>query len=187
MCGTVLTLKSTRLDRTSIFPLTVEDNNDASVSEMKVRYQESLKAKLKDRMAAMKGGKDADELEQEFDDKDEITPKHEPVLDETPDPKDKSTLNKCQTQQMPMTWISTDVSQQRFRSLRMVTHLPMAELSEEQGIQVNNSLESHTTTPYLTPPSMKWNSKMVLLRNTMQTSLQNTSMHNLMMMATPEC
>ena len=40
----------------------------------------------------MKGGKDADELEHEFGDKDEITPKHmayEPVMDEAPDSKDK--------------------------------------------------------------------------------------------------
>ena len=39
MCGTVLTSKSTRLDRTSILPLTVEDNNDASVSEMEGKAQ----------------------------------------------------------------------------------------------------------------------------------------------------
>ena len=49
MCGTVLTSKSTRLDRTSIFPLTVEDNNDASVTALKAEFEESLKAKLKDR------------------------------------------------------------------------------------------------------------------------------------------
>ena len=59
MCGTALTSKSTRLDRTSIFPLTVEDNNDASVTAMKLEFEESLKAKLKDRIEAMKSGKDA--------------------------------------------------------------------------------------------------------------------------------
>ena len=59
MCGSVLTGKSTVLDRTSIIPLTVEDHNNQAITELREKFTESLNVKLKDRAAAMKMGKDA--------------------------------------------------------------------------------------------------------------------------------
>ena len=85
MCGTVLTAKSTRLERTSIIPLTLEDHNDESITAKKAEFTEALKLKLKDRMAGMKAGKDTDELESEFAGSDDVTPRHvmyEPILDQ---------------------------------------------------------------------------------------------------------
>ena len=42
MHGTVLTAKSTRLERTSIIPLTLEDHNDESVTAKKAEFTEAL-------------------------------------------------------------------------------------------------------------------------------------------------
>ena len=63
MCGTVLTEKATRLDRTSIFPLSVADKNSQEVIKMKEQFQIKLKDKLKARIAAMKDGRDPLDLE----------------------------------------------------------------------------------------------------------------------------
>ena len=76
MCGTVITSKSTRLDRTSIIPLSLEDHNFESVTAQKEEFTEALRLKLKDRAAAMKAGKEAGELDEEFAIYDDWTPQH---------------------------------------------------------------------------------------------------------------
>ena len=48
MCGTVLTEKGTRLDRTSIYPLSVEDKHNDSVIERKHNFTTRLGLKLKE-------------------------------------------------------------------------------------------------------------------------------------------
>ena len=79
MCGTVLTAKGTRVDRTSIIPLSVADQNSDPIKKMKGVFEEVLKSKLKDRVAAMKAGKDAKVLEEEeLGTPVEETPEHVP-------------------------------------------------------------------------------------------------------------
>ena len=75
MCGIVLTEKTTRLDRTSIFPLTVEDLNSEPTKQKMAEFDATLKAKLKERAASMK---DPVELDAELVEKmlEEDTPKH---------------------------------------------------------------------------------------------------------------
>jgi len=68
MCGVVLTERGTTLNKTSIIPLTVADKNSEPVIKQKEVFTTVLKDKLKHRVAAMKDGKDATELErQELD------------------------------------------------------------------------------------------------------------------------
>ena len=63
MCSHVRTERGTVLDRTSIFPLTVEEENSEVVKQKKALFEERLAAKLKDRIKGIKDGKDPDELE----------------------------------------------------------------------------------------------------------------------------
>ena len=58
MCGVVLTEKATWVERTSIFPLSVEDENSESIKRMKAIYEETLKEKLKERAKELESGKD---------------------------------------------------------------------------------------------------------------------------------
>ena len=78
MCGIVLTEKGTRLDRTSIIPVSVEDENSEPVKAKKVEFEATLREKLKERDAAMKAGKDPNELDAELAEKmfEEDTPTH---------------------------------------------------------------------------------------------------------------
>ena len=59
MCGTVLTERGTRMDRTSIYPLTAEDKNSDPVRKRKEIFEKVLAEKLKGRVKSMKDGKDA--------------------------------------------------------------------------------------------------------------------------------
>ena len=63
MCGTVLTELGSTLDRTSIFPLSLADKNSEQVNAMKHKFKSRLGEKLKERVAGMKAGKDAEQLE----------------------------------------------------------------------------------------------------------------------------
>ena len=65
MCGTVLTEKASWVDRTSIIPLSVEDENSLPVKKMQMIFEEVLKEKLKDRILGLKAGKDAVKMSQE--------------------------------------------------------------------------------------------------------------------------
>ena len=78
MCGIVLTENTTRLERTSIFPLTVDDWNSEPTKQKMAEFDATLKAKLKDRAQAMSSGKDPNDLDDELVEKmlDEDTPKH---------------------------------------------------------------------------------------------------------------
>ena len=67
MCGMVLTERGQVLHRTSIMPLTVEQENSERVQQLKDAYNAILEAKLKHRMATMKAGKPDPELESEFE------------------------------------------------------------------------------------------------------------------------
>ena len=58
-----MTERSTRLDRTSIIPLTVEHQNSEPVKKMKEEFESILKTKLKDRIESLSAGKDPTELE----------------------------------------------------------------------------------------------------------------------------
>ena len=82
LCGTVLTERGQRLERTSIIPLSVEDNNSEGVKARKKIFEKVLAAKLKDRIQAMKNGKDAAQLDDEEADawkiEHEVTPIHQP-------------------------------------------------------------------------------------------------------------
>ena len=46
MCGVGLNEKSSRLDRTSIIPLLIEDRNNEAVNKMKLKFESNLEAKL---------------------------------------------------------------------------------------------------------------------------------------------
>ena len=63
MSGVVKTERATRLDRTSIIPLTVEDQNSEPIKKMKEEFEPILKSKLKDRIESLSAGKDTTELE----------------------------------------------------------------------------------------------------------------------------
>ena len=63
MSGVVMTERATRLDRTSIIPLTVEDQNSEPIKKMKEEFESILKSKLKDRIESLTAGKDPSELE----------------------------------------------------------------------------------------------------------------------------
>ena len=77
MCGIVLTERGTRLDRTSIIPLSVEDKNSDPVKKRKEVFEKVLAEKLKDRIKAMDDGKSAAALDQqEHDWVDEYTPEY---------------------------------------------------------------------------------------------------------------
>ena len=76
MCGTVLTELGTRLERTSIIPLSLEDQNDDSVKNRMGIYQEVLKKNLKERVKSMADGKEAHWLDEEA--------KEKPLHQETP-------------------------------------------------------------------------------------------------------
>ena len=65
MCGTILTEKATRLQRTSIIPLSDEDNNSEAIDEMKAKYEKVLAEKLKHRVAGLKAGKEPAKLDEE--------------------------------------------------------------------------------------------------------------------------
>ena len=58
-----MTERATRLDRTSIIPLTVEDQNSEPIRKMKEEFESILKSKLKDRIESLTAGKDPSELE----------------------------------------------------------------------------------------------------------------------------
>jgi len=57
MCGSVFTHKATTLERTSIFPLSVEDLNSDVVKKTKQVFMNVLTEKLKDRVKALAEGK----------------------------------------------------------------------------------------------------------------------------------
>ena len=57
------TQEATRLDRTSIIPLTVEDQNSEPIRKMKEEFESILKSKLKDKIESFSAGKDPTELE----------------------------------------------------------------------------------------------------------------------------
>ena len=63
MSGVVMTERATRLDRTSIIPLTVEDQNSEPIKKTKEEFESVLKSKLKDRIESLTAGKDPSELE----------------------------------------------------------------------------------------------------------------------------
>ena len=67
MCGVVLTEKGTRLDRTSIIPLTVEDRNNEAINKMKLKFESLLETKLKEWIKGLKSGKDALALDDEME------------------------------------------------------------------------------------------------------------------------
>ena len=84
MCGTVLTEKATTLDRTSIIPLSLAEKNSDDIKARKETFQSRLAAKLKDRIAGMKSGKDPiamEDAELELQREEwarEATPEYEP-------------------------------------------------------------------------------------------------------------
>ena len=80
MCGKVLTEKAERIHRTSIIPLSMEDQNSEAVKQRKKVFTDVLEAKLRDRIKAIKGSKTAKQLEREEREwlADEITPEHVP-------------------------------------------------------------------------------------------------------------
>ena len=87
LCGTVLTERGTRLERTSIIPLSVEDNNSDPVKKRKEIFEKVLAEKLKDRIKAMDAGKSPAALDQQESKwLDEYTPEHVPY--ERFDPKE---------------------------------------------------------------------------------------------------
>ena len=57
MCGTVLTEKGTTVDRTSIIPLSVEDENSEHIKAMKQVFNKVLEAKLKIKASELKPSK----------------------------------------------------------------------------------------------------------------------------------
>ncbi len=57
MCGTVLTEKGTTVDRTSIIPLSVEDENSEHIKAMKQVFDKVLEAKLKIKASELKPSK----------------------------------------------------------------------------------------------------------------------------------
>ena len=57
MSGVVMTERATRLDKTSIIPLTIEDQNSEPVRKMKEEFESILKSKLKDRIESLTAGK----------------------------------------------------------------------------------------------------------------------------------
>ena len=79
MCGTVLTEKGSRLDRTSIIPLSIEDRNNEEVTKRKQVFERILESKLGERVKALKDGKPAAAIDEEFE---HFT---SPLEDKTPD------------------------------------------------------------------------------------------------------
>ncbi len=57
MCGTVVTEKGTTVDRTSIIPLSVEDENSEHIKVMKQVFDKVLEAKLKIKASELKPSK----------------------------------------------------------------------------------------------------------------------------------
>jgi hypothetical protein len=98
MCGTVMNSKGSRMDRTSIIPLTVEDNNSDVVKKMKEVFEETLKVKLKERVKGLAAGMDSLELDEqaELQQLDEETAAHiqyeEQDMDEDADDSGKQPL-----------------------------------------------------------------------------------------------
>ena len=88
MCGTVLTEIGTRLERTSIIPLSPVDHNDDSVKNRMGIFNDVLKSKLKDRVRSMKEGKEPSWLDEIADMKDVAQPTPEHVEYEGWDPSD---------------------------------------------------------------------------------------------------
>ena len=70
MCSKILTKKATVVCRTSVFPLSVEDENSDLVSAQKVEFESALKLKLKDRA-------DGVEFDDDVDDAEDETPEYE--------------------------------------------------------------------------------------------------------------
>ncbi len=66
MCGTVMTEKGTRIDRTSIFTLTVQDKNSDQVRDRKHNFSTRLGLRLKRRIKGLKDH-DKDPKEQELE------------------------------------------------------------------------------------------------------------------------
>ena len=82
MCGTVLTERGQRLDRTSIIPLSDEDKNSEGVKMRKQIFEKVLATKLKDIIKAMRDGEDPAKLD-DMEEKawrleHEATPIHQP-------------------------------------------------------------------------------------------------------------
>ena len=63
LCGLVMTEKATVLERTSIIPLTAQDNNEDGTIKLKQVFEDTLKLKLNDRMEGIKAGKDPADLD----------------------------------------------------------------------------------------------------------------------------
>ena len=82
MCGTVLTEIGTRLERTSIIPLSAADKNDDSVKNRQGIFTEVLKSKLKHRVKSMKEGKEPHWLDEEALDEEA---KQKPLMQPTPE------------------------------------------------------------------------------------------------------
>ena len=71
MCSKILTQKATIVCRTSVFPLSIEDENSEVVTAQKIEFETALKAKLKDRADGVEYDADVDEVDDE-------TPEYEP-------------------------------------------------------------------------------------------------------------
>jgi hypothetical protein len=68
MCGVVLTEKGTTQERTSIWPMSAEDNNNPAVQEAKEKFTVELNKKLKMHESGLKAGKDTGQLMDELND-----------------------------------------------------------------------------------------------------------------------
>ena len=62
MCGMVMTERGQVLNRTSIFPLSVEDLNNPAIEDRKSAFTGILEAKLKDKAQAIHGAKTPEQM-----------------------------------------------------------------------------------------------------------------------------
>ena len=79
MCGMVMTERGQVLNRTSIFPLSVEDLNNPAIEDRKATFTGILEAKLKDKEQAIHGAKTPQQMKrlgQKW--RSEETPEHVP-------------------------------------------------------------------------------------------------------------
>jgi hypothetical protein len=72
MCSNILTIKGNEFSRTSVIPLSIEDNNSRPVQEQIKEFYKGLAEKLGERAAGLPANAVVDD-----------TPEYEPCLDET--------------------------------------------------------------------------------------------------------
>ena len=67
MCSAVLTARATIMERTSVIPLSVEEENSEPIKEMKKAWEKLLAVKLKKRMEALDKGVEPQQINEEED------------------------------------------------------------------------------------------------------------------------